>query len=219
MRPYNYLAFCTVIITCSCGTTRNPATSDPSLPGTLHLDITDSAWPHHDLYRAIDLIPATGLIKESPESHRVASSGTTSFSTGQLADCEQEPSAEYRDGTYLAKCNSTHTGYGIRDSIEIVAQPGSTDTVVWSRKLDPGWSIRGFWWNASFPLLAIVVDSSVPQENPIAWLLGLFGHPPPDETLHLIIVSTTTKTEKDFVVLKHVVYGYPRLIRWDNSAK
>jgi hypothetical protein len=68
-------------------------------------------------------------------------------------------------------------------------------------------------------MLAILVQSSVPQENPIAWILGFLGHPPPDETVHLMIVSAPTKAERDYIVVEHAVYGSPRLLGWDNSAK
>jgi hypothetical protein len=68
-------------------------------------------------------------------------------------------------------------------------------------------------------MLAILVQSSVPQEGPIAWILGFLGHPPPDETVHLIIVFAATKRERDYIVVQHAAYGNPRLLRWDNSAK
>lgn len=60
-----------------------------------------------------------------------------------------------------------------------------------------------------------------PRDNGgvLALTLGMMGHPPPDETVHLIVVSARTKAERDYIVVEHVVYRRPRLLGWDNSAR
>lgn len=197
---------------CSCNhTVVRHFPPDPGIPGIVHVDVETAG---SDKYWTIDITLAGGFLTETELPPKMAAQKTLSYSTGEMPGCMDEPTAEYRDGTYLARCYSTHTDYGMRDITDIMAKQGQVSTVVWSRSLDPGWSIRRFGWNATLPILAVLVDSSVPQENPLAWILGFFGHPPPDETIHLIIVSPTTKMVRDITILRHIEYGYPRLLGW-----
>jgi hypothetical protein len=183
----------------------------------MHIDELEGYHPGE--YRTLDITPSAGLLRESREPPDMAAKRKAAFSTGALVSCEDQPSAEYRDGTYLARCDEDHLWYGIAHTVDIVVDQGRTNTVVWSRSFDAGWRIAGFGWNPKSPLLAVLVQSSVPQENPIAWILGFFGHPPPDETVHLIVVSAATKRQRDYIVVEHAVYGNPRLLRWENSAR
>ena len=215
MRRHIAAPLCLVLLACSCNrTVVRHFPPDRAVPGTMHVDILESGHP--EKYRTFDITPATGTLAEYRESADLADNKTVSFSTGALVGCEDMPSAESLKGTYLARCEEDHP---LTYSIDILVDQTRTNTVVWSRSFDPGWFISGFGWNPTSPILAILVKSSVPQSGGLAVILGLLGHPPPDETVHLIVVSADTRAERDYIVVKHAVYGNPRLLGWSSSPR
>ncbi len=105
------------------------------------------------------------------------------------------------------------------DSIYIDVNRWDANAAVWSRTFDFNWYVAGFGWSPRSPQLAILVESSVPLKGIIPTILRYWGHPIPDETVHLLIVSASTKAVRDFVLIEHASNGIPRLLGWGDSGK
>jgi hypothetical protein len=217
MTPRFPLLLGLVLLSCSCSETRR-FPPDPSIPGTVQVDHIEGGAAF-ETYRTIDITPSAGVLRQASESPTAGRGKASSFSTGALDHCDDKPKAASRDGSYVARCSSTHTLEGIIDGIDIGVNRWDTNATVGSRTFDLGWYVAGFGWSPRSPQLAILVQSSFPQKGIIPAILGVFGHPPPDETVHLLIVSASTKAVRDLVLVEHASYGTPRLLGWDNTAE
>lgn len=217
MRRYLVVSLCLCLMSFSCSETRR-FPPDPSIPGTVHVDHMQGGAAF-ETYRTIDLTPSAGVLRQTSESPTAGREKSSTFSTGALDHCWNKPDAASQDGLYVAKCSSTQILQGITDSIDIGVSRWDTNVTVWSRTFDLGWYIAGFGWGPSSPQLAILVQSSFPQKGIIPAILRFMGHPPPDETVHLLIVSAPTKAVRDFVLIEHASYGTSRLLGWDDSSK
>jgi len=224
MRRYLAVSLCLGLMSFSCGVTRH-FTPDPSIPGTVHVDQIE--FGVFETYRTIDITPATGVLRQTSESPSAGRARTSSFSTGSLSSfitgalyhCANIPAAASRDGSYVARCSSTMTLEGPIDSIYVDVNRWDLNAPVWSRTFDFGWYVAGFGWSPRSPQLAILVQSSFPLKGVIPTILRYSGHPIPDETVHLLIASASTKAVRDFVLIEHASYGTPRLLGWDASGK
>jgi hypothetical protein len=219
MKVYLAASVCFVILACGCS--RNivrHVPPDPSFPGTIHLDNLEGGL-FKKKYRTFDITPASGLLRESRESPDLATKQPPPFATFGGGACENEPAAISADGIYTAKCRLDHVYGGLQFSIDIVTDAGRTNMVDWTHDFDLNWNLHEFGWNPTSPLLAVLVTSSVPQSGFFASILGVLGHPPPDETVHLLLVSAVTRKVTDYVIVEHSVYGFPRLLRWDDAQR
>jgi hypothetical protein len=130
---------------------------------------------------------------------------------GAIDDCKDGREGKSFDGNYAVECSEKRIRHLDLSVLDI-----RRNKVVWAKSFAPGDRLMGFGWNPDSEFLAILHEQSIPRRDMLGNITGFFGHPIPDETVKLIVVSSTGSCN-DYILIQHLAYSNSRLLDWKSK--